>query len=352
MKKQFTIALTGCAVLVAIYFSTGTGSQIKSNTQTAADMSRVNEAISHEFPASAQVEGVNIEEKPINSPANKQTKNTVFSPAATYANWTNMKELLAKGEVNIEFEKQLIDSLRKTPNLQVYEEFKQLLEVVDSNLNTRNQEYLLSLLAVINTEESVSLLLKTLENETITDSNAIYVAKKSLQQIAQSVAHIDQLEASFKTMSSDNQFLADVANGIAKNAAEQNLDFLVAQVDAANDKSPIAMASMSNITNERLVPQLQRLINTRDAQSDLSIASLNTLATMGQYEAAIALIQWSAQQSVGSKAFVGELFSTAAQRSPSTYRAIEKQLNRQQFTSTEIKLVIEDIYSKKIEPVN
>ncbi|OZS45956.1 hypothetical protein [Photobacterium sanguinicancri] len=347
MKKQLAIALTGCAVLVAIYFAASTGGQIQSNVQADPDNSLITEVANDKTAPLIQADPEEIELNPINPSPKKHIKDEQQSAVKSYVVWNEMKELLAKGEVNNELEKQLIESLRKKPNQQVYEEFKQLLQIADSNLNSRNQEYLLSLLAVINTEESAGLLLTTLENTKITDSNAIYVARKSLQKISQSAKHINQLEASFMTMSSDNLFLPNIANGIAKNAAEQNFDFLVAQVDAANEKSPIAIASMTNITNERLVPQLQQLINTRATESELSIASLNTLANMGQYEAAVALIQWSAQQPASSKAFVGELFSTARQRSPSAFRAIEKQLNRQQFTSSEIKSVIEEVYLQR-----
>ncbi|MGS0673768.1 hypothetical protein [Shewanella sp. 125m-1] len=347
MNKQLTIALIGCTVLIAIYFATSTGSQFQSNSQTNVNMPRVNEVVSQGGRSSTLVNSINVESKPIGTSTRQQLKDEQLTPAETYANWTEVKTLLTKGEINIELEKLLIDSLKKTANPQVYAELKLLLQVPDSNLDSRNQEYLLSLLAAINTKESVSLLLATLEEENVTDSNAIYVAKKSLKKIAQSAAHIDLLENSFNTMFSDNLFLADVANGIAGNATEQSFNFLVVQVDADNEKTPIVLASMSHINNERLVPQLQYLINTREAESELSITSLNTLANMGQYEAAVALIQWSAQQPASSKAFVEELFSTASQRSPSTYRAIEKQLNIQQFTSSEVKQKIEEVYSKK-----
>lgn len=346
-KKKLAIALTGSAVLVATYFATSTAGQTQSHVQADADSSLTTEFANDKTAPLTQADSVKIESNPINPPSKKHIKGDQQSVVDSYASWIEMKELLAKGEVNIKLEKQLIESLRNNPNPLVYEEFNQLLQIADSNLNSRNQEYLLSLLAVINTGESVSLLLTTLENTKISDSNAIYVAKKSLQKISESAEHINQLEASFEAMSSDNLFLPDIANGIAKNAAEPNFDFLVAQVDAANEKSPIAIASMTNITNERLVPQLQQLLNTRAVESELSVASLKTLAGMGQYEAAVALIQWSAQQPASSKAFVGELFSAAGQRSPSTYRAIDKQLHRHQFTSTEIKSVIEEIYLQR-----
>ncbi len=144
MNKQLTIALIGCTVLIAIYFATSTGGQFQSNSQTNANMPRVNEVVSQGGRSSTLVNSINVESKPISTSTRQQLKDEQLTPAETYANWTEVKTLLTKGEINIELEKLLIDSLKKTANPQVYAELKQLLQVPDSNLESRNQEYLIS----------------------------------------------------------------------------------------------------------------------------------------------------------------------------------------------------------------
>ena len=141
--------------------------------------------------------------------------------------------------------------------------------------------------------------------------------------------------------------ISDIANAIAKNASESSFDFIINQIDSLGDKSSIAMNSMENITQEKLVPKLQQIINSRDPNSELSQVSLTTLANMGQYEAAVALIQWSAYQPPSADKLVTELFNSAVNSSPSAYRAIEKELNSYDFLSSEIKKTIQTIYSAR-----
>ncbi|WP_318489651.1 hypothetical protein [Photobacterium leiognathi] len=263
-----------------------------------------------------------------------------------YSAWSDVKLALSNGEVDVRQEKKLIASLRESDDILVFEEIWQLLQVSDYDLISRNQEYLLSLLAVINTQASINLFLLALQHVDIRDSNAIYVAEKSLKNIAASAENLPLLEQSFSLMHSDNRFLLGLANGIARNAGKEQLAFLVTQIDARSKKSPLVIASMSKLTNEQLVPELENIINSRQPEDEVTISSVRALASMGQYEGTVALINWSTQQQYEQKDFVYELFQIAVQRSPSAYRAIEKQLNKQEFVSSEIKEIIEEVYSK------
>ncbi|MCL1137693.1 hypothetical protein [Shewanella pneumatophori] len=347
MNKQLIIVLVGTTALVAIYFATSAGDQLQSTSQSNVNNPQTAKEINDTSAKSIKVSSVKNESKRIKNSNDKDIKTESLSHEEVYEHWTKMKELLENGEINVALEKQLIDFLKQNNDLQIYTELMQLLQIPDSNLESRNQEYLLSLLASINTKESVSLLLGVLEEGLVTDSNAIYVAKKSLKKITQSATHINLLENSFSNMTSDNIFLTDVTRGIARNASEQNFDFLVTQVNAANEKSPVALTSIGLINSEKLVPKLQQTISSNSPEAKLSIASLNALANMGKYEASVALIQWSSKQPSSNKVLVKHLFTKATQKSPSTYRAIEKQLNKHNFASTDIKTVIENAYAKK-----
>jgi hypothetical protein len=339
MKNKLIIVLTLPTILVAIYFVVGIGSE--SEHHAAIDKSQKMKTVTINQKIKTLTES---KQEMASVPAVPQSLSTTEQ---TYAVWGELKQLLIQGEVNISLEKRLINSLRSAPDQQVYTEIRQLLQQPDDNFQTRNQEYLLSLLAEINSNESVQLFLTTLENTPITDSNAIYATKVAIQRLTNTDKHLSAFELSFTTMASDNNFLTDIANGIARNAHESDFDFIVAHIDSAGDKSTIAMNSMTNMTSERLVPKIQKLIATREPNTKLSHISLKTLANMGQYEAVAALIQWSATQPTSANTLVTELFTIAGNRSPSTYRAIEKELNDYQFASAEIKQIIENIYSKK-----
>jgi hypothetical protein len=339
MKKQIIIVLAICIISVATYVISDVSEQNQN----------IEQAESNEQPL------INLPNKPPKKIAQAAKVDTVvqklskisMSPEKTFDVWIGIKTRLSAGEIDIGLEKQLINSLKQTPNPQVLAEMHQLLQQPDANLTSRNQEYLLSLLAVVNTHESVSLLLNTLVNTPITDSNAIYSAKKSLQKIARSDIHLSLFESTFSNMDSNNLFLPDIANAIAKNASESSFDFIINQIHNSGDKSIIAMNSMESITKEKLVPKLQQLINSTEPGSELSLVSLKTLASMGQYEAAAALIQWSASQPSNADKLVTELFTSAVNRSPSTYKAIEKELNRYDFSSPKIKKTIQTIYSDR-----
>ncbi|MCG3864422.1 MULTISPECIES: hypothetical protein [unclassified Photobacterium] len=273
-----------------------------------------------------------------------QTLSTVGNDA--YRAWSDIKLALSNGGVDVTQEKKLITYLRESDDALIFEEIWQLLQVPDYDLISRNQEYLLSLLAVINTQTSINLFLLALQHVDIRDSNTIYVADKSLKKIAAYPENFPLLEQTFSLMHSDNRFLLGLVNGIARNAGTEQLAFLVTQIDAKSKKSPLVIASMSKLTDERLVPELENIINSRQPKDEVTISSVRALASMGQYEGTVALINWSTQQQEEQKDFVFELFQTAVQRSPSAYRAIEKQLNKQEFVSREIKEIIEEVYSK------
>jgi hypothetical protein len=339
MKKKIII-LSGIGIIsVATYVVSDASKQGQNIVQAASDAENVTHLANNAPDKIAPIAKI---ETAMSKPTTKS-----ISPDEVFDVWGEIKTLLTAGKIDIGLEKQLINSLKQTSNPQILAEISQLLQQPDANLTSRNQEYLLSLLAVVNTHESVSLLLDTLENTPITDSNAIYSAKKSLQKIARSDTYLSLFESTFSNMDSDNLFLPDIANAIAKNASESSFDFIINQIDSLGDKSSIAMNSMENITQEKLVPKLQQIINSRDPNSELSQVSLTTLANMGQYEAAAALIQWSASQPPSADKLVTELFNSAVNKSPSAYRAIEKELNSYDFSSSEIKKTIKAIYSAR-----
>ena len=99
---------------------------------------------------------------------------------------------------------------------------------------------------------------------------------------------------------------------------------------------------MNKIQTESLVPHITSYLS---GGSTINVKNtlLNTLANMGQYEAASALISWSSKQPKESADQVKQLFDLAFRRSPSTKRAIDKELYTQEFASEELKNIIVNI---------
>ncbi len=341
MKKQFFIALIIGLALVAAYFATSVsshkGQSINITPKTGSD-TKIIDAQQVKPMKTILADGQTL---------SKLDEKSLLTEKEVFDLWLVVQNQLKVGAIELSLEKKLIKLLRQQPNKQIYQDIVKLLRSQDADLNSRRQEYLLSLLAAINTSESVEVFLSELENISVSESNAIYTVKKSMQRLSRTSQYSKLFEESFINMSSDNLFISDVAQSIAKNAQAENLDFIISQIDANDKKSEVALQSLEYLKNEKLVPQLQTLIQTRTPDSSVTQASLQSLAGMGQYESAVALIQWSATIPSSSQMVVETLFTTAGNRSPSTYRAIEKELNRTQFVSSEVKQAIQSVYANR-----
>ena len=341
MKKQFFIALIIGLALVAAYFATSVLSHkdqsIKITPKTVSD-TKIIDAQQVKPTKTILADGQTL---------SKLDEKSLLTEKEVFDLWLVVQNQLNLGAIELLFEKKLIKLLRQQPNKQIYQDIVKLLQSEDADLNSRRQEYLLSLLAALNTSESVEVFLSALENISVSESNAIYTVKKSMQRLSRTSQYSKLFEESFINMDSDNLFISDVAQSIAKNAQAKDLDFIISQIDANDKKSEVALQSMEYLNNEKLVPQLQTLIQTRTPESSVTQASLQSLAGMGQYESAVALIQWSATIPSSSQSVVEILFKKAGNRSPSTYRAIEKELNRTQFVSSEVKQVIQSVYANR-----
>lgn len=265
--------------------------------------------------------------------------------SSTFGVWQELVGSIKISRVDTVNEKQLILMLRVEADTSVYDEIRELLQLGPNSASDRTQEYLLSLLAAINTPESVAVLLDALKTLSSPSSNTVYVVKKSIQKISRDATHISLLKDSFVELEEDNLYIGDVARGIARNASELDFEFLIGIAQTDDNKSKVALSSLQYLNNERLVPSLQYVIDSNAADSQLIAASLSSLANMGQYEAAVALIKWSANQDASNLAYVRHLISQAESRSPSMSRAIEKTLDNQVFVNPEVKEMIELIYS-------
>ncbi|WP_112479711.1 hypothetical protein [Vibrio variabilis] len=272
------------------------------------------------------------------------TMETVWSSESL---WQTLLDTRAEGNQSFDIEKRLIEALKRQPNTAVYNEIRAKLLLPDDG--QRTHEYLLSLLASINTPESVAVLLEALGALVEPSSDTIYAAKQSLRYITRSDRHMEQLKASFAKLPNDSLYLGDLARGIAQNAAESDLEFLIAVAGGSNSeqqdsKVGWALSSMSYLSNERLVPQLKDVIASKESTPALVDASLESLAMMGQYEAGVALIEWSTIQSASALPRVERLIVKAQSRSPSMTRAIDKTLHRQDFNSEEVRTMIERLH--------
>jgi hypothetical protein len=250
-----------------------------------------------------------------------------------------LKSLSNGDDINLKDEKQLIKYLRAQNNPAIYSIIFDQLTMANSQtpINVIRQQYLLSFLAAIKTVSAAEVLLSAIDTLKINDASTIYVTKKSIMLLGTIPANLLTLQHSFTQLPVDNKFLGDIALSVAQSAQPDNLEFLLSYfVGDDSAKSNAVKNSLSTLGNERLVPILQASINN-NRQPVVITACLDALANMGQYQATSALISWSTRQSTSAKKQVERLFTTALNRSPSAFRAIEKELNLKPFESLEIK---------------
>ncbi|MGI9946912.1 hypothetical protein [Vibrio hyugaensis] len=342
-RKQKLVILVGSFSLLTYFGYIKLGSTESVNSGLTGE--KRSNAIVHEQPKQ-NGKASNLEDEFPNQQADvigesDQQANTIVS---TYVVWQELAASIKALRVDTTKEKQLILMLREEANPAVYDEIRKLLQLNPSGTSDRTQEYLLSLLAAINTSESVTVFLEALQMLSNPSSNTVYVAKKSVQKVSQDARYTMLLRESFVELQEDSLYLSDIAQGLAKNASANDFEFLIDIAQTDDSKSKVALSSLQYLNNERLVPNLQQVIASNAVGSELVDASLNSLANMGQYEAGVALIKWSANQNASDLAYVRQLISQAESRSPSMSRAIEKTLHKQMFVSSEVKEVIEQIY--------
>jgi len=251
-----------------------------------------------------------------------------------------MNSLSANVDIDLEAEQQLIEYLKHNDDDAIYADIIAKLTAAGSNSEetSRSQQYLLSLLTMVNSERSVGILLDTIATVEIVDSNAIYATKKSIERLARSPQHVDVIQNTFLNINDDNLFVDDLSNAIARNAQPENLDFLIGYIDVPDSyKKQAVVQSMIMIRQEKLVPHLQTYLESQNSSANVKQVALESLAYMGQYEAASALIKWSATQSMASLDQVTKLFNIALDRSPSAKRSITKELDDYDFNESAIK---------------
>ena len=245
-----------------------------------------------------------------------------------------LMQLSANEYLDLALEKSFIKYMQLSNDNNIYRHIFTTLS--KENTTVKLQEYLISVLAAVNTSESISLLLTIIESTSIVAADAVYSTKKSIERIGRTPEHIALVQQSFSQLNDDSLFVTDLANVIAKNAEKDNVLFLLGYInEGVGAKKDAAISSMSLLQNEKLVPELQKAIEVDN--NEVTQVALVALASMGQYEAASALIQWSAKQPATSISQVEVIFNTAIARSPSTKRAIKKELGDYTFRSSDIK---------------
>ena len=206
----------------------------------------------------------------------------------------------------------------------------------EESIRSLLQEYLLSLLVEVDTEKSVSIFLDMISDLKISDYNAIYSARNTIQRLSRSRKHLHLVKSTFEKISNDNIFLNELSGIISTNANKDDLSFLFSYISSKNTKKKQAVINNINlITNESLVPNFEVII--KNSTKEVEGIALTCLANMGQYEAASLLIKWSSKQEIEQLTKIKDLFEVATSRSPSTKRAIKKELNDYSFKTKKIK---------------
>jgi HEAT repeat protein len=244
--------------------------------------------------------------------------------------------------INFAAERKLLSYLKATNNEQIYQIIIEKLQNANpgNDNDDRLLEYGLSLLAAIDSSRSSELFYTFIAKDNWQGSSAIYTVRKSISRLSRNPAYTELVQQKFTQTTDKNPFIGELASAIAYHAKAEQIDYLISYVDGKlQNKSSAASRAMKKIQSEALVPHITSYISN-DFTKNVQNTALDTLAHMGQYEAVSALITWSSSQHKDSAEQVKELFSIALSRSPSTYRAIEKELHYQSFASEELKQLI------------
>ncbi len=258
---------------------------------------------------------------------------------------TLLSDIYNNQNIDLAYEKELLSYLKATNNEQVYQAIVENLKAanIGNESDDRLIEYGLSLLATIDSPRASELFFDFVTNANWQGSNAIYSVSKSILRLTQNSDHTNLVQQKFKQAEDDNPFISELATTIAHNAKVEQIDYLISYIDGeSKNKSIVASRAMNEIKTESLVPHITRYLSDSTTKNVQNVA-LNALANMGQYEAASALITWSSKQPQSASEQIKTLFSVALSRSPSAKRAVEKELQFQEFASEKIKELIINI---------
>lgn len=251
--------------------------------------------------------------------------------------------------IDFNAEKELLTYL-KTTNKEVVYQFivEKLQSAIKGNKNDDILiEYTLSLLVAIDTQRASEVFFGFVAEDDWQGSRAIYNVKKSIEKLNRGGQYTALAQQAFTIANEENPFIGELATTIARHAEAEQIEYLFGYIDEKYEsKHMFVKRAMNTIHDESLVPHIAGYLKD-NSTANIKNTVLNTLANMGQYEATAALIKWSSTQSKSSAEQVEKLFDIAVQRSPSTKRAIEKELHIQSFVSSEVKLVIANAANKK-----
>ena len=252
--------------------------------------------------------------------------------------------------IDFSSEKALLNYLKETNDEQIYQFIIEKLQAatIGNKSDDRVIEYSLGLLAAIDSSRASEIFYNFVANDNWQGSSAIYAVRKSIEKLNRNGHYTDVVQQTFTQASDNSPFIGELAESIALHAQTEQLDYLIGYVDGnSKNKSTVASKAMKKIYTESLVPHIVSYLSDNSTKK-VQDSALNTLANMGQYEAASALITWSAIQPKESAAKVEELFNLALRRSPSTKRAIEKEIQFQTFVSEELKNIIINLSKKEL----
>jgi len=270
------------------------------------------------------------------------TPTTLDAPGALQIAITLLSSIHSNEKINFVDEKALLKYLKVTNDEEVYLLIIEKLQaaVAGNENDDRLVEYSLSLLAAVDSRRASEVFFTFIGKEEWKDSSAIYIVNKSISKLTRNGDYTALVQQTFTQANDDNPFVRELSSAIARHATTEQVDYLISFVDSpSKNKSMGASQAMNSIHKESLVPHITSYITSSSTKAVHNTA-LNSLANMGQYEAASALITWSSKQPKESFDQVEQLFTIALSRSPSAKRAIEKEINTQEFVNENVKELI------------
>lgn len=267
---------------------------------------------------------------------------------------TIWKKLLAgfqNGEkVQVELENELIERLRNEPDSPVYQELLSLFR--QGSLEGFAQQVLVSLLGEVENFKSAETLMNLVNEALLNEPDVQWAASNAIRKFSPESWHEHSnaefapvFEAAWRTDNSN--FWLPIANVMATIGTPSTLDIFIKTLTDNTDpkRVEIVKRAMTDLTNPALIPKLADSLENSKTET-VQLTSGETLANMGNIEAASTLVDWSSQADAGKVGLVKTWFETAMNTTPEFIDYLETNLAGQKFAAPEVKQAVSAVLAE------
>lgn len=269
------------------------------------------------------------------------TGNQNFASVPTQTLWENLLAGFHTGKnTQIGLENALIARLRKEPSNGIYNEL--LAQFRPGILDATAQQVLVSLLGEVANYNAADALMRLVTGGLVHDPDVKLSTFHAISKFSPESWHehantelAPVFEAAWQTQ--DPEYLAAIANVMASIGTASTLDIFIQTLTENTDaeRSDIVKQAMTNLVNPALIPKLAALLKT--SSENVSLASGDALANMGDINAALEIFIWAKQADASRVDFVKEWSETAMNTTPEFVDYLTENLTKQPFAAPENK---------------